>query len=361
MTLSSAEVTLTSGRGSLTASVTNGSVTPERVVLGAFRPGAPLPSTPASAAAETPRAAAPASGGPVDPVGGAVERNPTWTTIDRPLRTIGPGATEQYEVAFDTAGAEPGTYPVKLIPYSADEAPEDYADLGVVVRLVVPAPETVPPKPKRFPWWIAAVAGAVVLIAVAVWVFVATRGPEPALASYSPSSGPVTGGTEVHIVGRFQDPVVISLGDRRFEASRVDDEEYVFTTPPVEESRQAAFLVDSDGRSLGAVLFEYQPLAPPTAPVAPNAIVVRARDAIAITWQAYACPPESSLTAYEIRLEPSFEPRIAEFLGPNPTSPAVTQGVVQTFTEGRFTIFYQAICGSSPSGYSPPATIDVFP
>src|SRR5680860_1416989 len=133
MTLSSQDVALTEGKGTITASVTNASAAPERVVLGAFPVGPPntLPGS-------------------------------TGATIEEPVRTVGPGATVQYEVAFDTTGAPPATYQVKLIPYSADEAPEDYAELGFVVQLVVP--EVVPVVVNRFPWWIVAVVAAVLII-----------------------------------------------------------------------------------------------------------------------------------------------------------------------------------------------------
>jgi PASTA domain len=131
MTLSSPTVTLKDGKGSLTASVTNGTGGPERVVLGAF------------------------------PGGSAAE---TWTAIPDPLRTLAAGATEQYLVTFDTTKAAPGNYPVKLIAYSADDAPENYADQARVVTLEVPAPATPPPTP-GFPWlWV--IIGGVVLLAV---------------------------------------------------------------------------------------------------------------------------------------------------------------------------------------------------
>ncbi|SEJ35599.1 PASTA domain-containing protein [Arthrobacter sp. yr096] len=134
MTLSSPDVVLKDGKGSLTASVTNGSTDPERVVLGAF-PG--QVTTPPSK---------------------------TYTTIPNPLRTIAAGATEQYVVTFDTAGASAGSYPVKLIAYSADDAPEDYADQAHVVMLTVPAAEA-PKPPTPFPWlWV--IIGGVVLLAV---------------------------------------------------------------------------------------------------------------------------------------------------------------------------------------------------
>lgn len=131
MTLSSPTVTLKDGKGSLTASVTNGTGASARVVLGAF-PGGPLAET--------------------------------YTAIPDPLRTLAAGATEQYLVTFDTTKAAPGSYPVKLIAYSADDAPENYADQARVVTLEVPAPATPAPAP-GFPWlWV--IIGAVVLLAV---------------------------------------------------------------------------------------------------------------------------------------------------------------------------------------------------
>ena len=130
LTLSSPTVELKDGKGSLTASVTNSSAEAERVVLGAF-PGQP----------------------------GA----PSYTTVADPLRTIGPGATEQYLVAFDTTGAAPGSYPVKLIAYSADDAPEDYADQAHVVTLTVSQAPAPAKPPSKFPWlWV--IIGAVVLL-----------------------------------------------------------------------------------------------------------------------------------------------------------------------------------------------------
>ncbi|WP_311214826.1 MULTISPECIES: PASTA domain-containing protein [unclassified Arthrobacter] len=134
MTLSSPDVVLKDGKGSLTASVTNGSAEAERVVLGAF-PGQ-VTSPPSK----------------------------TYATISNPLRTIAAGATEQYVVSFDTASAAAGSYPVKLIAYSADDAPEDYADQAHVVTLSVPAAEE-PKPPRPFPWlWV--IIGGVVLLAV---------------------------------------------------------------------------------------------------------------------------------------------------------------------------------------------------
>lgn len=229
MTLSSQSVALTDGKGTITASVTNASAAPERVVLGAFAVGAPN-SLPGS----------------------------TGATIEEPLRTIDPGATVQYEVAFDTAGALPGTYQVKLIPYSADEAPEDYAELGYVVQLVVP--EVVPVvEERKFPWWIVAVVAAVLIIGGGVTAFLLTRPPDTALTltSFTPSQGTTNGGTTVTLTGRFEDPTIVTVGDTQVSTTPVSDTQVSFNTPNSGLAGQVPLIVESGGEQLGVAIFEY--------------------------------------------------------------------------------------------------------
>ncbi|MDH6236128.1 IPT/TIG domain-containing protein [Cryobacterium sp. CG_9.6] len=228
MTLSSSEVELTQGKGTVTASVTNASAVPERVVLGAFPAGAPNSLT-----------------------------GSTGATITDPLRTIDPGATVQYEVRFDTAGATPGTYGVKLIPYSADEAPEDYAELGFVVHLVVP--EVAPVVVKKFPWWIVAVAAAVVILGGVATAFLLTRPPavELSLSSFTPSQGSREGLTEVTLTGRFGSSTTVTVGETTVAATRVSDTEVTFSTPPAAAAGQVPLTVESDGTQLGIAIFEY--------------------------------------------------------------------------------------------------------
>jgi len=229
MTLSSSTVELTQGRGTITASVTNASAAPERVVLGAFPAGAPN-SLPGS----------------------------TGATIANPLRTIEPGATVQYEVQFNTAGATPGTYGVKLIPYSADEAPEDYAELGFVVQIVVP--EVAPVVARKFPWWILAIVGAVVILGGAVTAFILTReapAEQLALSSFTPSQGGIEGGTTVILSGRFGEATIVTVGETAVATTRVSDTEVTFSTPPSAQAGQVPLTVDSDGQQLGVAIFEY--------------------------------------------------------------------------------------------------------
>lgn len=151
LTLTTTGVTAGATPAAVTASVTNAAAVPARVVLGAFAPAAEGGAAPAAA---TP-----------------------WTTVDRPLREIGPGATEQYTVTIappdDTAAGE---YAVRLIAYDADRPPEEYSDQARQVQLTVPAKEVKPTG--GVGWWIYAIAGALVLV-VGVVAFVLLRTGEP--------------------------------------------------------------------------------------------------------------------------------------------------------------------------------------
>lgn len=160
MTMSSPEVSLVEGKGSLTVSVTNASTMSQRIVLGAFPVAAPdADATGAAAVAPT-------------------------VNVDRPLRTVEADATEQYTVSFDVSQSDPGAYPVRLIGYSADRAPEEYADQAQTVTLTVAAKEE---PVKKFPWWIVILVGAIpVAAAIAGVVYIVTRS-EPTTAPSTPS------------------------------------------------------------------------------------------------------------------------------------------------------------------------------
>ena len=160
LTLTTTTVTVADRPVTMTASVTNAATVPARVVLGAFDP------LPGAAAPQPARA---------------------WTTVERPLREIAAGATEQYTVSFaPPPSTAAGQYAVRLIAYDADRPPEEYGDQAQEVRVTVgrePAPA-----PSGIPWWIYLLAGVLVL-AVAVVAFVLLRGgdPEPS-ASPTPSA-----------------------------------------------------------------------------------------------------------------------------------------------------------------------------
>lgn len=160
LTLPAATVTTADGTATLTASVTNSADVPARIVLGAF--GAP---------------------GATGPGGTA------WTTIDQPLREIGPGATEQFTITFAPAASiTAGTYPVRFIAYSADQAPEEHADQARQVDVVVPVQAVAAPKP--FVWWPWAVAGGLlVVLGIVAWVLLRPGdGPVPPTPSPSAST-----------------------------------------------------------------------------------------------------------------------------------------------------------------------------
>jgi len=244
MTLSSAHVTLVNERGTVTASVHNASSTAERVVLGVF------------------------------PTGGDANPPAPQATVPEPQRTLAAGVTEQYEVDFTATGAAAGTHVFKLIPYSADDAPEDYAELGRTVEVVVADKPPPPPAPRR--WWILLLA-AVLLIAAVTTVVILTRGSTPVptptptpspsvtleLTGISPVSGTYNQITVVHLQGRFSEPTtVVDLNfGSEFTATRVSDTDYTIVMPATAQPRTLTLSVESAGQQLGTVTFEY------TAPV----------------------------------------------------------------------------------------------
>lgn len=160
-----AQVVLDQGRAVTTATVTNQSAVPARIVLGAFAP---------ARSAESPA--------PPDAVG--------WTTVERPLREIPAGGTEQYTITFaPPAGVAAGTYPARFIAYSADGAPEENSDQARQVDVVVPAVPVIPPPKPGVPWWIYVVAAAL-LVGVAVVAFFLLRPQAPPEPSPSPTQSP---------------------------------------------------------------------------------------------------------------------------------------------------------------------------
>lgn len=158
LTMTQPTVTLADGRATVTASVTNGSPVPAKVVLGAF---APTGATAGSGAAG-------------------------WTAIDRPVRDIAAGATEQFAVTFAPSSVPSGgSYPVRFIAYSADQAPEENADQARQVDVVVPsAPVVVPVKKPWWPW--AAAAALVIIVGLVAWWLLRPDDGGP-VASPSPS------------------------------------------------------------------------------------------------------------------------------------------------------------------------------
>lgn len=164
LTLTVAEIAATRGTAStITASVTNTAAVPARVVLGAYPPPAATGTAPGTGAA-------------------------AWASIERPLRELPAGATEQYTVTVTPpADAPAGDHGLRLIAYDADRAPEEYSDQAQQVRVTVAADEVVPAP--GTPWWIYLIAG-VLVVAVGVVAFLLLRpdAPEP-VPSPTPSPG----------------------------------------------------------------------------------------------------------------------------------------------------------------------------
>jgi len=154
VSLASPQAEVVQGRAVVAVSVSLGPARSERVVLGVFRPLA-APGAPPAA-------------------------DPAWAVVERPLREMVAGSTEQVVVTFaPPPGTPAGTYDAKVIAYPADAAPEEYAERGQVLRLVVPATSP-PPLPPRSRWWIWVVAAVVGLAAIGVVTYLLTRSePEP--------------------------------------------------------------------------------------------------------------------------------------------------------------------------------------
>lgn len=153
VTLAATSIPVSDGQAATTVSVTNNGSAGERVTVGVF-----------------PAAADAGPGSP--PVA-------EWVSVERATRDIGAGMTEQFLVRATTPPTLPaGTHRIRLIAYSATQAPEENAGQARELEIVVPAAPAKPVPAKRIPWWVWAVAAGLVLAVVAVAV-VLTREPSP--------------------------------------------------------------------------------------------------------------------------------------------------------------------------------------
>lgn len=154
--VSSRLVTLEGERASVAVSVTNAAARPQRVVLGTYEsPHETAGAAAAGAAAQL-----------------AAAQLAAATTIERPVRELPPGATEQYVATIHRDGAATGEYGLTFIAHPVDRAPEEYGDHAQVVQVVVPVDGTAPPPTRR--WWLLALFVGLVVVAGAI-VLVLTR------------------------------------------------------------------------------------------------------------------------------------------------------------------------------------------
>jgi hypothetical protein len=184
VSLAATTIALTDGRRAVTASVTNRGTSPERVVLGVY---------------EVPQH------GP----GAGVGTGPR-ATVERPLRELGPGATEQYVLEVETADATPGTHQLKVIAYPASRAPEEYSDRGQTLRVDVPAAPAPSPTPSR--WWMWALAAVALVVVVVVVVVLLTRsgGGEAGVGSCTAAEVQVSTGVGDAGAGQLHVPLVVT-------------------------------------------------------------------------------------------------------------------------------------------------------
>lgn len=166
MTLSSTHLELEEGKGAVSASVTNTSAEPQQLILAAFDESGPSAAVGGGTASPT------GSGGP------APASSVPWVSVENPHRSIPPGRTEAFTVAFDGTEKPAGTYVVKLIAYSADQNPEDNRGESATVTVVVKDPPPPRPEKKKIPWWVFVVAAVVLLGIGAAVFFLLQRDPE---------------------------------------------------------------------------------------------------------------------------------------------------------------------------------------
>lgn len=104
--------------------------------------------------------------------------DPGWFHIEGGIeRDFDAGSSHQVKVSFQApAGIEPGRHTFRLLVYSTAKgrADEDFTEgptVGVTVPELdlTPEPEPEPPA-KKFPWWIVAVAVAVLLVIGLTWL-----------------------------------------------------------------------------------------------------------------------------------------------------------------------------------------------
>ena len=178
LALTSTTVTSTGSPLSVTASVTNSATVPARIVLGVF----PAP-------AATPPTATPPTAIPTTAPAASDPR--AWTEVERPLRVVAPGTTEQFTVTLNPpAGIAAGEYGVRFIAYDADRPPEEYSDQAQHLQVVVAA--TAVPGKAGIPWWVWLAGAALVLVIGVVASFVLRPEPEPLPPPPPPSPAPTT-------------------------------------------------------------------------------------------------------------------------------------------------------------------------
>jgi len=97
------------------------------------------------------------------------------STAGETERDFGGGATEQFSVNFDAAGAPAGKYPFRLDVASALNPDEDFTE-GPTVNVEVAAVAAPPPK-KKFPLWVVfLILGVLVIIGIVVLILVISDG-----------------------------------------------------------------------------------------------------------------------------------------------------------------------------------------
>jgi hypothetical protein len=155
-----------------------GVVAPGEPALGGGSPGEPAPSGTAPGNGESAGAAPPVV------ATGATAADPAWFAVDRHLRPIPAGGSEQFLVTVTVpATVSPGAYSLRPAAYSADHPPDVTKVDGPLMTVVVPETQKRQPWWRRWwPWWLVAIGVAVLLaVAIAVVVIVLSGGGKVAV------------------------------------------------------------------------------------------------------------------------------------------------------------------------------------
>ncbi|GIH02132.1 hypothetical protein Rhe02_01990 [Rhizocola hellebori] len=130
----------------------------------------------------------------------------SWFAIDDPQRLVRPAASVPYLVRIAVpAQVAPGSYDFEARVCPPDAAPEENFVLSRRVLLEVPAPPA-PPK-RKWPWWLIAIAAAILALVIGVitWLAWPTAQAPQALPSPTPSVSPAVAAEYVPV------PKVIGL------------------------------------------------------------------------------------------------------------------------------------------------------
>ena len=118
-----------------------------------------------------------------------------WASVEREVRDLAPGATEQFAVTFEADRVPPGSTVVRFVASPSSGAPDGYAEQAATVTVSAPEPQVAPARAGR-PWWLLVAVAVLVLAVAGVGTGLALRGRgAPGGATPTPSGSTTTTAT----------------------------------------------------------------------------------------------------------------------------------------------------------------------